>query len=94
VVLTIGWEVEMSGGGRQSSLGGHAGRTVVGDDDSLGAFYRLEGGHERGQEGMHLMAMVDLQCISFGVEGELGAETVEGRRGDEACISKQGRGHG
>jgi hypothetical protein len=92
-VLTIGWEVEMSGGGRQSSLGGHAGRTVVGNDDSLSAFYRLEGGQERGQERMRLTAMVDLQCIGFGVEGELGVETVEGRGGDEACILKQGRGH-
>jgi hypothetical protein len=34
----IGWEVEMNNDGRRSLLGGHAGRSVVGDDDSLDAF--------------------------------------------------------
>jgi hypothetical protein len=36
----IGWETEMNDGGRQPSLGGYAGRSVVGDGGSLGAFYR------------------------------------------------------
>jgi hypothetical protein len=43
-----------------SSLGEHAGTSVVGDGSSLGIFYRLEGGQERGQEGMCLTTMVDL----------------------------------
>jgi hypothetical protein len=47
----IGWEAEMNGGGRHSSLGGHA-RSVVGDICSLCAFYRPEDGQERGWEGM------------------------------------------
>jgi hypothetical protein len=54
----------------------------VGDDGSLGAFYRPKGGHKRGQEGMHLMTMVDLQCADFVVEGEMGAEMAEGRGRD------------
>jgi hypothetical protein len=36
----IGWEVEMNDDGQQSSLGGHVGKSVVGDSGSLGAFYR------------------------------------------------------
>jgi hypothetical protein len=35
-------------------------------------------------KGMHLVAMVDLQCVSFGVEGEPGAETTEGRLWERA----------
>jgi hypothetical protein len=62
----------VNGGGRQSSLGGHVGRSVVGDNGSLGAFYRPEGGQERGRDGMCLMAMVDLQCVGFKVEGGTG----------------------
>jgi hypothetical protein len=48
----------MNSGVRQSSLGGDVGRCVVGDDRSLGAFYRSEARHERIREGMHLTAMV------------------------------------
>jgi hypothetical protein len=40
----ISWEAEMNGGGQQSSLGGHVGRSVVGDNVSLGAFYRPDNG--------------------------------------------------
>jgi hypothetical protein len=72
----INWEAEMNGGGQQSSLGGHAGSNVVGDDGSLGAFYRPEGEQERGRERMCPTAMVDLQCVDFGVEGEPRAETA------------------
>jgi hypothetical protein len=84
----------LSGGSRhQSSLGGRVGRSVVGDSGSLGAFYRLEGGQERGREGMHPTTMIDLQCINFGVEGKLGAKIAEKRGCDAACISeKEGRG--
>jgi hypothetical protein len=39
-------------------------------------------GIKGGQEGMHLMTMVDLQCADFVVEGEMGAETAEGRGRD------------
>jgi hypothetical protein len=68
-------------------------RGVVGDGDSLGAFSRLEGRQERGQEGMCLTTMVDLHWVSFRVEEEQGAETVEGSGGDETCVSKEeGRG--
>jgi hypothetical protein len=70
----------MKSGGQQSSLEGHAGRSVVGDDGSLSAFYRLEGRQKRAWEGMRLTVMLDLQCVSFRVEGEPGAETAEGRR--------------
>jgi hypothetical protein len=35
-------------------------------------------------KGMHLVAMVDLQCVSFRVEGEPGAETTEGRLWERA----------
>jgi hypothetical protein len=34
----------MNGGRQQSLLGGHAGRSVAGDNVSLGAFYRPDGG--------------------------------------------------
>jgi hypothetical protein len=71
------------GGPGWSSLGGHAGSSVVGDDSSFGAFYRSRGGQERGLEGMRPTAMVDLHCIDFGVEGEPGAEMAEGRGGEE-----------
>jgi hypothetical protein len=38
--------------------------------------------------------MVDLQCVGFGVEGELGAETTHGMGGDGSCISEEeGSGH-
>jgi hypothetical protein len=47
----VDWEAEMNVGKRQSLLGGHEGRSVVGDDGSPGAFYRSEDGHERGREG-------------------------------------------
>jgi hypothetical protein len=57
---------------------------------SLGAFYRSEGGLERGWEGMHPTALMDLQCINFRVGGELGVETVEGA-GDMACILEEKR---
>jgi hypothetical protein len=40
----ISREAEMNDGGWQSSLAGHAGRSVVGDGSSLGAFYRPEVG--------------------------------------------------
>jgi hypothetical protein len=66
----IGWEAQMNGGGRKSSLGGHVGRSVVGDNSSLGASYRPEGEQKRGREGMCLTVMVDLQCVSFRIEGE------------------------
>jgi hypothetical protein len=83
----------MNDGGQQSLLGGHAVRSAVSDGGSLGAFYRAEGGQERGREGMRSTEMVDLQCNGFRVEGELGIEMVEGRGGDEACISEEeGRG--
>jgi hypothetical protein len=43
---------------------------------------------------MHPTVIVDLQCVSFEVEGELEAKTVEGRGGDGASISEEkGRGH-
>jgi hypothetical protein len=61
----------------------------VGANDTLGTFYRPEGDQERGQQGMCLKAMLNLQCVSFGVEGEPGAETAKGMRGDEACVSKE-----
>jgi hypothetical protein len=48
----------------------------VGDSGSLGAFYRPEGEQERGRERMCPTAMVDLQCVDFGVEGEPRAETA------------------
>jgi hypothetical protein len=67
-------------------------RGVVGDNDSPGAFSRLEGRQERGQEGMCLTAMVDLHWVSFRVEEEQGAETVEGSGWDATCVSKEGRG--
>jgi hypothetical protein len=60
----------MNGGGWQSSFRGHSGRSVVGDISSISALNRPEGGQERGREGMCLTAMVDLQCVSFGVEVE------------------------
>jgi hypothetical protein len=61
---------------------------------SLDAIYRLEGGQEWGREGMRLTMMVNLQCVNFGVEGKLRAETTEERGGDRACISEEeGRGH-
>jgi hypothetical protein len=44
------------------------GRSVFRDNDSRNDFYRLEGGHERGQEGMRSTMMVDLQCIDIRVE--------------------------
>jgi hypothetical protein len=82
----IDWEAEMNGGERQSLFGGHAGKSVVGDGGSLDAFYRLEGRPGQGPEGMRPMAIVDLKCFTFGVEGVPWAETVEGRGGDGACI--------
>jgi hypothetical protein len=55
----------------------------------------MEGGQERSQEGMHPTTMVDLQCVSFGVEGEPEVEMTEGRGGNGACVSKEeGRGRG
>jgi hypothetical protein len=46
-----------------------------------------------GWEGMHLTAMVDLQYVSFRVEGEPRAEIAKGRGGDEVCVlEKEGRG--
>jgi hypothetical protein len=42
----ISREAEMNDGGWQSSLARHAGRSVVGDGSSLGAFYRPEVGQE------------------------------------------------
>jgi hypothetical protein len=37
--------------------------------------------------------MVNLQCVNFGVEGKLSAETTEERGGDRACVSEEeGRG--
>jgi hypothetical protein len=60
----------------------YAGRSVVGDDDSLSVFYRLEGEQERGYKGMRPTTMVDLQCVNFGFEEELGDETTEGRGGE------------
>jgi hypothetical protein len=66
----------------------------VEDSASLGAFYRLEGKRERDLEGMRLIAMVDLQCVGFKVEGEPGAERMEGRGFDGArVLEKEGRGH-
>jgi hypothetical protein len=56
----IGWEAEMNGGGRQSSLGGHTGRSVVGDGGLLSAFYKAEGEQERGREVMRPTTMADL----------------------------------
>jgi hypothetical protein len=55
------------------------GRSVVGDDGSLGAFYRPEGGQKRGRDGMRPTAMVDLHCVGFRVEGGIDAEMVKGR---------------
>jgi hypothetical protein len=90
-VLTRG---VMNGDGSHPSLGGHAGRSVVEDSASLGAFYRLEGKRERDLEGMRLIAMVDLQCVGFKVEGEPRAERTEGRGFDGARVSEEeGRGH-
>jgi hypothetical protein len=37
---------------------------------------------------MHPTAMMDLQCVHFGVEGEPGDETTEGMGGDGACVSE------
>jgi hypothetical protein len=63
------------------------------DNGSLGAFYGPEVGQKRGREGTCLTVMLDLQYISFGVVGDRGAETAEGRGGDEAFISQEeGRG--
>jgi hypothetical protein len=39
----------------------HAERSAVGDGVSLDAFYRSEGGQERGWEGMRPMETVNLQ---------------------------------
>jgi hypothetical protein len=96
-VLTIcdmGWrgtkiilETEMNGGEGQSSLGGHVGRNVVGDDGSLIAFYKPKGGHERGQKGMRVTVIVDLQCAGFEVERDPGVEMAKGRGGNGACVS-------
>jgi hypothetical protein len=74
----IGWEVEMNNDERRSSLGGHARRSVVGDDDSLDAFYRSVGGQQMGWERMCPTEMVNLQCISFRIEEKLRVEMVEG----------------
>jgi hypothetical protein len=44
---------------------------------------------------MHLTAMLDLQYVDFGVEGEPTAKTMNGRGGNKACFSKEeGRGCG
>jgi hypothetical protein len=68
---------------------------MVGDGGSLSAFYRPEDRQERGQKGICLTTMVDLQCAGFRVEGELGAKMAKGRGGDGACIlEEEGRGCG
>jgi hypothetical protein len=41
-----------------------------------------------GWEGLLLMAMVDLQCISFRVEGEPRDEMPDERGGDVTCVSE------
>jgi hypothetical protein len=51
----------------------------------------LEGGQERGREGMCPTMKVDLQCVDFRVEGKPVAETTDGRGGDGACISEEER---
>jgi hypothetical protein len=81
----------MGGSRRQSSLGGHAGRSAVGGSGSLCAFYKPEGGQERGREGMRLTTMVDLERggegrrrgLHFergGVRVRLGGEKASRRR--------------
>jgi hypothetical protein len=78
----------MNGDMLHASFGGHVGRSVVGDNDPPGAFYKPEGGYERGEKGMRSTTMVDLQCVDFRVEGELGAEMTEGKGEDGACVSE------
>jgi hypothetical protein len=46
-------------------IGRTCGNECGGGGSSLGVFYRPEGGQERGQEGMCVTTMVDLQCVGF-----------------------------
>jgi hypothetical protein len=63
----------------------------VGDDDSLDVFYRSVGRQQMGWERMRPTEMVNLQCISFGIEEKLRVEMVEGGGGQATNLAFQKR---